>query len=197
MSAEQNKMHLKRQNGSVLPPVDIIQKCFAGSEIMAHLLKSTVNNPVDDTKGRFLTFQVDEEMFGIELKDVMEIVGIQSITRMPEMPDYIKGIINLREKIIPVMDVRLRFRMPETAYNDRTCIIVIDYGNVSIGLIVDSVSEVLTIPDKDIAEKPEISFYGSCGYINNIGKIGEKIVLLIDCGKLLNEEAFDTVPAQL
>ena len=158
---------------------------------------SNIISDEDDMNGRFLTFQIDEEMFGIELKDVREIVGIQPITGIPEMPDYIKGIINLRENIIPVMDVRLRFKKPEIAYNDRTCIIVIDYNSVSIGLIVDSVSEVLTIPDKDIAEKPEISSRGSRGYVNNIGKTGEKIVLLIDCEKLLNEEEFETVSKQL
>ena len=164
---------------------------------MAYSSTNGAISDTDDMKGRFLTFQIDEEMFGIELKDVMEIVGIQPIPQIPEMPDYIKGIINLRETIIPVMDVRLRFQKPEKEYNDRTCIIVIDYSNLSIGLIVDSVSEVLAIPDKDITEKPEICSKGSRGYVNNIGKIGEKVVLLIDCGKLLNEEEFDAVSAQL
>ncbi|MPN39787.1 Chemotaxis protein CheW [bioreactor metagenome] len=116
---------------------------------------------------------------------------------MLEMPDYVKGIINLRGKIIPVMDIRLRFGKPEKDYNDKTCVIVIDLGEVSIGVIVDSVSEVLTIPDEDIVERPGISSRASRGYINNIGKIGEKVVLLIDCDKLLNEEELDIVSAQL
>jgi len=164
---------------------------------MADLLKNTASSNNDDMKGRFLTFLIDEEMFGIELSSVMEIVGIQPVTRMPEMLDYIKGIINLRGRIIPVMDVRLRFKKSEKDYNDRTCIIVIDYGGISIGLIVDSVSEVLTIPDEDIAKKPEISSKGSRGYVNRIGKISEKVVLLIDCEKLLNEEELNIVSANL
>lgn len=164
---------------------------------MADLLKSIVDIDVDSMKGRFLTFLNGEETFGIEIEHVMEIVGIQPITEMPEMPDYIKGIINLRGRIIPVLDVRLRFKKPQIEYNDRTCIIVIDFGGKSIGLIVDSVSEVLAIPDEDIAENPEISTRGSHGYVNGIGKIGEKVVLMIDCEKLLNEEEFNIVSAGL
>lgn len=164
---------------------------------MADLLKNITGSDEDDMRGRFLTFLIDEEMFGIKLRNVMEIIGIQPVTQMLEMPDYVKGIINLRGKIIPVMDIRLRFGKPEKDYNDKTCVIVIDLGEVSIGVIVDSVSEVLTIPDEDIVERPGISSRASRGYINNIGKIGEKVVLLIDCDKLLNEEELDIVSAQL
>ena len=164
---------------------------------MADLSKGITGGEEDDMRGRFLTFYIGEEMFGIELKNVMEIVGIQPVTGMPEMPDYIKGIINLRGKIIPVMDVRLRFKKPEMDYTDRTCVIVIFLGDISIGLIVDHVSEVLAIPDENVMEKPEISTKGGRGYIQTIGKIGEKVVLLIDCEKLLNEEDVDTVTAQL
>ncbi len=165
---------------------------------MADLLKNIPESNEDDMKGRFLTFQIDAEMFGIELYNVMEIVGIQLITKMPEMPNYIKGIINLRGRIIPVMDIRLRFKKAEKDYNDRTCIIVIDYGSTSIGLIVDSVSEVLTIPDEDIVVESEIDCAKyTRGYVKGIGKIGDKVVLLIDCEKLLNEEELNIVSAQL
>ena len=164
---------------------------------MADLLKNNPKSSADDMRGRFLTFQIDQDMYGIELHNVMEIVGIQPITGLLEMPDYVKGIINLRGKIIPVMDVRLRFKKTEKDYTDRTCIIVIRFGDISIGLIVDCVSEVLTIPDEDIVEKPEINAKSSRGYIRNIGKIDNKVVLLIDCEKLLNDEEFDAVAAQL
>lgn len=165
---------------------------------MADLSKNIPEGNEDDMRGRFLTFQIDAEMFGIELYNVMEIVGIQLITKMPEMPDYIKGIINLRGKIIPVMDIRLRFKKTEKDYNDRTCIIVIDYGSTSIGLIVDSVSEVLTIPDEDIVVGSEMDYTKyTRGYVKNIGKVGDKVVLLIDCEKLLNEEELNIVSAQL
>lgn len=164
---------------------------------MADLLKNNLKSSEDDMRGRFLTFQIDQDMYGIELHNVMEIVGIQPITGLLEMPDYVKGIINLRGKIIPVMDVRLRFKKPKKDYTDRTCIIVISFGGISIGLIVDCVSEVLTIPDEDIVEKPEINAKSSRGYVRNIGKIDSKVVLLIDCEKLLNDEELDAVAAQL
>lgn len=163
---------------------------------MADLQKNMAGSDEDDMKGRFLTFQIDKEMYGIELRNVMEIIGIQPITGMSEMPDYIKGIINLRGKIIPVMDVRLRFKKPEKDFSDRTCIIVIRLIGISIGLIVDCVSEVLTIPDEDIVEKPEISSKDSCGFVRSIGKLGDKVVLLIDCEKLLREEELGAVSSQ-
>ncbi|NLM79860.1 MAG: purine-binding chemotaxis protein CheW, partial [Clostridiales bacterium] len=100
----------------------------------------------DPQDGRYLTFSLDSECYGIEIKYVTEIIGIQPITEVPEMPEYIKGIINLRGRIIPVMDVRLRFKKPFREYDERTCIIVIEIRDIVLGLIIDRVSEVLTIP---------------------------------------------------
>lgn len=147
-----------------------------------------VSGQEDAMRGRFLTFLLGDETYGIEIKHVMEIIGMQLITEMPEMPEYVRGIINLRGSIIPAMDARLWFQKPEIAYTDRTCMIVISVGGTSMGLIVDCVSEVLTIPDENVAEKPEISSKGSRGYVKSIGKVGDHIVLLIDCEKLLGEE---------
>lgn len=142
----------------------------------------------DTLHNRFLTFMIDKETFGIEIRYVMEIIGIQAITEMPEMPDYIKGIINLRGRIIPVMDVRLRFRKAPRDYDDRTCVIVTDFDGVWVGLVVDSVSEVLTIDDGEIAERPELSGGDSRGYVRNIGKKDGSVILLLDCGKLISGE---------
>ena len=139
----------------------------------------------DTLKGRFLTFLLGKETYGIEIRYVTEIVGIQPITEMPESPDYLKGIINLRGKIVPVMDVRLRFCKQPRDYDDRTCVIVIDIGGFPTGLIVDSVSEVLAIPDQDIAELPGLGAGQGGGYIRNIGKTGGSAILLIECEKLL------------
>ena len=142
-------------------------------------------------KGRFLTFQVGKETYGIELRYVIEIVGLKPLTEMPEMPEYIKGIINLRGKIIPVMDVRLRFRMQSREYDDRTCIIVIELNGFSIGLIIDSVSEVIHISDNEILEKPDMGTKDGCNYVKNIGKTGDIVVLLINCEELIgNEERY-------
>lgn len=144
----------------------------------------------DTLHGRFLIFLIEDEMFGIEIRYVTEIIGLQMITEMPEMPVYIKGIINLRGRIIPVMDVRLRFGKEMKDYNDRTCVIVAEYNGISCGLIVDSVSEVMKIPDDNISERPVISNTDNNGFVKNIGKANDSVILLINCGKLLSSEEF-------
>ncbi len=140
----------------------------------------------DTQKGKFLAFSIGGEMYGIEIRYVIEIIGIHAITEVPELPYYIKGFINLRGKIIPVMDVRLRFNKPFKEYNDRTCVIVIEIEDIFIGLIVDSVSEVLSIPEGEIVDPPEVNKTGNM-YIKGIGKVGNEIKLILDCHKLLND----------
>lgn len=152
---------------------------------------------IDTLKNRYLTFQIDKETFGIEIRHVMEIIGIQNITEMPEMPDYMKGIINLRGKIIPVMDVRLRFKKAPKDYDDRTCVIVIDFDGLAMGFIVDSVSEVMTIPEKDIANRPTMNNGDSRGYVSKIGKANDNVILILDCGKLLNEQEYEVLLSAL
>ena len=150
------------------------------------------NLEIEDTqKGRFLTFSLGKESYGIEIKYVTEIIGIQEITEIPELPEYVRGIINLRGKIIPVMDVRLRFKKEPREYNDRTCVIVVDIKDLSIGLIVDGVAEVLTIPEQDIVEPPKMNKGFSNRYINRIGKVGNDVKLLLDCEKLLTENELE------
>ncbi len=141
----------------------------------------------DTQKDKYLTFSIGNENYGIAIGHVKEIIGIQPITEIPEFPEHMKGIINLRGKIIPVMDVRLRFKKPPQVYNDRTCIIVIDIAEVSIGLIVDRVAEVLSIPESEIAAPPELN-KSSSKYIKGFGKVGSEVKLLLDCDILLNEE---------
>jgi len=152
----------------------------------------TLDEIEDTQKGKFLTFCMGNEFYGIEIKYVTEIIGLQPITAIPQMPEYIKGIINLRGKIIPVMDVRLRFRKPFREYNDRTCIVVIDIKEVSIGLIVDSVSEVISIPDEEIVAPPSMAKEGN-KYIKGIGKVGSDVKLLLDSDKLLNESELENI----
>jgi len=141
----------------------------------------------DTQKGKFLTFALGNESYGIEILYVTEIVGIQPITEVPELPEYIKGIINLRGKIIPVMDVRLRFKKSSIDYNDRTCIIVIDIHEISIGLIVDTVAEVLSIQEHEIVPPPDLNKAGR-KYIKGIGKTGSHVTLILDCDKLLSDD---------
>lgn len=146
----------------------------------------------DTLKDKYLTFSLGTEFYGIEIRYVTEIIGIQPITEVPELPDYIKGIINLRGKIIPVMDVRMRFKKAVREYNDRTCIIVIDMMNTSVGLIVDSVSEVLSIPEQDIVNPPDINKVGN-KYLKGIGKTGTEVKLILDCNQLLNDDVVDSL----
>ena len=147
----------------------------------------------DTQHGRFLTFTLEDEVYGIEIKYVTEIIGIQSITKVPEVPDYVKGIINLRGKIIPVIDVRLKFGKQPMEYDDRTCIVVIDITEVSVGLIVDNVDEVLTIDDQDIAAPPANKTGFENKYIKGIGKAGERVQLLLDCERLLKNEEMEMI----
>lgn len=158
---------------------------------MNDLMVESTDMEEDTQKGRFLTFSLENESYGIEITHVTEIIGIQSITQVPELPDYVKGIINLRGKIIPVMDVRLRFKKESKIYNDRTCVIVVDIKNISIGLIVDSVTEVITIPEEDIVDPPNLNKGMQNRYINKIGKVGTEVKLLLDCEKLLTEDELD------
>lgn len=142
----------------------------------------------DTQKDRYLTFQLGSECYGLEIIYVTEIIGIQTITEVPELPDYLKGIINLRGKIIPVMDVRIRFKKEKKEFNDRTCVIVIDSNGLSVGLIVDRVCEVLSIPEQDVVDPPQLYKGINNAYIKKIGKVGNEVILLLDCEKLISEQ---------
>jgi purine-binding chemotaxis protein CheW len=157
---------------------------------MSHILDDVIMEE-DTQKDRYLTFIIGNECYGIEIKFVTEIIGIQAITEIPELPDYVKGIINLRGKIIPVIDVRARFKKESKEYNDRTCVIVVDIKELSIGLIVDSVAEVLTISEQDIVDPPHMNNGSNNRYIKKIGKVGNEVKLLLDCEKLLTENDLD------
>ena len=157
------------------------------------MIDSEMEIEEDTQKDKYLVFTIDKEKYGIEIKYVIEIIGIQTITKVPELDEYIKGIINLRGKIIPVMDVRVRFKKPVMEYDDRTCIVVVDVGELTVGLIVDRVSEVVNISEDQVVLPPVTSKKEKNKYINGIGKIGEEVRLLIDCNKLLNDDDKDTI----
>lgn len=164
---------------------------------MTDIVENTMEIEEDTQKDRFLTFSLGKESYGIEIKYVIEIIGIQSITEIPELPEYVRGIINLRGKIIPVLDVRLRFKKEPKEYNDRTCVIVVDIEEVSIGLIVDRVAEVITIPEEEMVDPPQTNRGLSNRYIKKIGKIGNDVKLLLDCEKLLTENELEDLSEAL
>jgi len=141
----------------------------------------------DSQKDQFLTFKIAAEEFAIPIEHVIEIVGIQKITEVPDMPNFVKGVINLRGKVIPVMDVRLRFKIAPKDYDDRTCVIVVSMNEVTIGLVVDIVSEVANIPEENISPPPRFSAAGVGRYVAGMGKLGEEVKIIIDVSKLLTD----------
>jgi purine-binding chemotaxis protein CheW len=144
----------------------------------------------DTQKNQYLIFTLGPNCYGIDIKNVTEIIGIQKITKVPELPEYVQGIISLRGKIIPVIDVRMRFKIESIEYNDRTCIIIVDLGNVSVGLIVDGVADVLSFEDSEIVDTPGIDNEDN-RFIKGVGKVGDEVKLLINCEKLLNDDETD------
>ena len=135
--------------------------------------------------GKYLTFDLADEEYGLEILKVREIIGLMVITPVPRTAEYVMGVINLRGKVIPVIDLRLRFDMESTEATEQTCVIVVDVGNTEIGIIVDRVSEVLDIPAGNIEDTP---IFGACvntDFILGIGKRGDKVTILLDIEKVL------------
>ncbi|MGA1867353.1 MAG: chemotaxis protein CheW [bacterium] len=149
----------------------------------------------DTQKDKFLTFHVGNEDYGIDIRYVTEIIGIQKITEVPDMPDFVKGVINLRGKVIPVMDVRTRFRIKACEYDERTCIMVVNINDVSIGLVVDTVSEMIDIPESHIEPPPRTGRGVKSRYIKGMGKVGEEVKILLDVNKLLFEDELEQISA--
>lgn len=145
----------------------------------------------DTQKDKFLTFHLSNEDYGIEIEYVTEIIGIQKITEVPDMPDYVKGVINLRGKVIPVMDMRRRFHLTDRDYDDRTCIIVVDISGAQIGLVVDEVREVADIPEDQIEPPPSNGKRGGRQYIKGIGKMDDEVKIILDVSRILYEEELD------
>lgn len=149
----------------------------------------------DAQKGKFMTFQTGKEYFGISISFVNEIIAMQPITAIPEVDDYVKGLINLRGKIIPVIDVRIRFKMEPKEYTDRTCIIVIDVKSTTVGLIVEKIAEVDTIMDDDIVPPPALGHKDKerNKYVYGLARTGDTVKLLLDPEKLIKQEVLETL----
>lgn len=147
----------------------------------------------DEMKGKFLTFWTHGQLFGVPIADVVQIISIQEITPLPESAAYVKGVINLRGSIIPVIDMRIRLGREEAPYGQHTCIIVTKIEENFVGFIVDAVDEVTTIEDRDISPAPRVSADRTNAYLTGIGKLGEKVVLLLDTAKILTQHEFETM----
>jgi len=144
-------------------------------------------------EGKFLTFVLSSEEYGIEILKVREIIGLMDITSVPQTPDYMKGVINLRGKVIPVIDLRMKFSMPEEEHTQETCVIVVEVNSTSIGIIVDSVSEVSDIAGEEIENAPKFGQDIDTSFIMGLGKVKDKIVILLDIDSVLSSEELEMV----
>ncbi|MBF0377920.1 MAG: purine-binding chemotaxis protein CheW [Desulfamplus sp.] len=156
------------------------------------LEKEKLNINSNDREGKYLTFSLAREEYGIGILQVKEIIGMMPITSVPRTPNFVKGVINLRGKVIPVIDLRLRFSIPESEYTERTCIIVVEitasYGEMVIGIVVDSVSEVLNIKGENIEDSPSFGTSLDSEYILGMAKLEGGVKILLDIDKVLTSE---------
>lgn len=147
--------------------------------------------------GKYLTFKLGAEEFGLEILKVQEIIKMMDITRVPRTPDFVRGVINLRGKVIPVVDLRRRFDMEPKATTDKTCVIVVQIRRenltVTMGIIVDEVSEVLDVTREQIEPAPEFGGVVNTDFILGIGKVGKRVVMLLDVDKVLSSQELDVV----
>ncbi len=134
----------------------------------------------DDLKGSFLTFYVEDVVYGVELVNVIEIISIQAITCVPHVPNYVKGIINLRGKIVPVINIRTKFMMEEKEYDEQTSIVVVNYRDMALGIVVDSVSDVVSIDSNKMVSLPNHSESENNKYLSTVMKMGERLVLTLN-----------------
>lgn len=146
---------------------------------------------------KYLTFRLAEGDYGLPISRVIEIIGMQRITDMPDVAPYVKGVINLRGRVIPVMDVRIRFGLSEREYDDRTCIIVVNRDDVWIGLVVDRVSEVVDIPAAQIDPPPMMHKGAGHRFVSGLGKVADEVKILLDIEWLLGDTAEESAQRAL
>jgi purine-binding chemotaxis protein CheW len=159
----------------------------------------TPTGQVDTRAGKYLVFELNKEECCIQVLKVKEIMGVQDITAVPQTPHFVKGVINLRGKVIPVVDLRLKFGLPETEYTQRTCIIVVQVQKETIqmllGIVVDSVAEVLNIMSSDIEDTPNFGQGAATPYLLGMAKIKGRVKLLLDIDEVLASQELCSLAA--
>jgi purine-binding chemotaxis protein CheW len=158
-------------------------------------------SPADGRSGKYLTFQLGQEEFGIRVLKVREIMGMQEITAVPQTPPHVKGVINLRGKVVPVIDLRLKFGMAAADYTQRTCIIVTqvkgEQGPILMGVIVDGVSEVLNLASSDIEDTPDFGEEATGNYLLGLAKVKGKVKILLDIDRVLSAQDLHHLKAMI
>lgn len=157
------------------------------SEMMTDNILTEEQSGEDTLHNKFLVFELEKQQYAIAIENVIDIINIQPVTRVPNCPEFVRGITNLRGKVIPIIDVRIRFGKMQRDYDDRTCIIVVELQNVPVGMIIDSVSEVLTLEDEQISPPPTFSNILDARFIQGIGKTENGIKLILDCNAVLDD----------
>jgi len=142
---------------------------------------------------QYVTFIIGEENYGVNILKVQEIIGMTRITKVPNMLDYMKGVINLRGKVIPVIDMRLKFNMPEKEYDDITVILIVEVNDREVGMIVDSVSDVMEIIVSSVQDTPQFHASIDTNYIKGIGNVGEMLIILLDVNGIMSYEEFEKI----
>jgi purine-binding chemotaxis protein CheW len=154
--------------------------------------ENPTSSKVDARAGKYLTFQIGKEEFAVGVLKVREIMGVQDITAVPRTPAYLKGVINLRGKVIPVVDLRLKFGLAALDYTQRTCIIVVQVAGPSglllMGIVVDEVSEVLALAPADIEDTPDFGANVETRYILGLAKVKDKVKILLDINEVLSSQ---------
>ncbi len=155
---------------------------------------ATVAETVRAKAGKYLTFRLASEEYGLEILKVREIIGVMEITHVPRTPEYIRGVINLRGKVIPVLDLRTKFNMEKTENTDETCIVVVDVSStgetIQMGILVDAVSEVLDIQDSQIEDAPAFGTSVDTKFILGMGKVNNEVKILLDIDEVLTTGEF-------
>jgi purine-binding chemotaxis protein CheW len=164
---------------------------------MSNAAAQTETKALQDKEGKYLTFALGSEEYGLEILKVREIIGYMEITAVPQTPSYVKGVINLRGQVIPVVDLRAKFGMETAEVTDETCIIVVEIHQAgrkfSTGIVVDHVQEVLDIEGENIEEAPQFGSSVNTDFILGIGKVGESVKILLDIDKVLGSTELENI----
>lgn len=163
---------------------------------METVLDKPVNDAIDNRPSaavasecnqKYLTFMLADEEYGLEILKVREIIGIMEISKVPQAQGFVSGVINLRGKVIPVIDLRKKFQLPPRDYNEQTCVIVVDVGT-PMGIVVDTVCEVHDIPTSNVSPPPKLGHSTGTDFILGMGKVNEEVKILLDIERVLTDE---------
>lgn len=155
---------------------------------MLNAVSEVNKSVVTGEEGQYVTFLLGDEEYGLEILAVQEIIGFTHITHVPHLPDFIKGVINLRGTVVPVIDLRLKFGLGQADYNNHTCVVVVKMEERVMGMVVDVVSEVVNFPEGSVEPAPPFGTNIKADFIKAMGKVGDRLVIILDIDKVLSND---------